>query len=439
MRTRFAERPAAKQRGRGFMIGLGLFGVGFAVLLAAVGYNAPNSIPGRGYYNLTAEFADADNIAPHGQVRLGGKIVGQVLDPRVEDGKAVVDLQIDPKYRPLRSDSKVEVRPRSAVGVRYIDITAGQKGRPLQEGDRIGLGQTSATRPLDELLATFDPETRVRTQQFLRNFGTGFAGRGEDLSDTLGAAPEMLRGTDSVLGTIADRTGAAGNFIRGGATIASAADPVRDVIAQGFEPEAKALRPFTDEGDAVRSTLEKAPPALTTLSGRLPAVSGFVRELEGLAEKSRPAFKAGPGAFRQTSALLREARPGLRDAKATLEKADDAVQPVLALLASVKPVLPQLTATLDNAKPIVERLGLYGCDFVKWGERWSNMMAFGNASGGVLRFNILGSGPDALGGVGEGAPDLSKAGVNASPYPAPCTSGTEVPKAYSPGGGKAGR
>jgi len=439
MRKRFAERPAAQQRSRGFMIGLGLFGIGFAILLAAIGYNAPNSIPGRGYYNLTAEFTDADNIAPHSQVRLGGKIVGQVLDPRVEEGKAVVDLQIDPKYRPLKSDSRVEVRPRSAVGVRYIDITAGQQGTPLKKGDRIGVKQTFATRPLDELLATFDPKTRVKTQQFLREFGTGFAGRGEDLAEVLDKAPDMLAGTDSVLGTIADRKGAAGNFIRGGATIATAADPVRDAIAQGFAPEAKALRPFTDEGDAVRATLDKAPAALTTLSSRLPTVNGFVRELEGFADKSGPVFEAGPGAFRQTSALLREARPGLRDANTTLQKASDAVAPVLSMLAAVKPVLPQLTATLDNAKPLVERLGLYGCDFVKWGERWSNMMAFGNASGGVLRFNVLATGPDSLAGVGGAAPGLSTAGVNPSPYPAPCISGTEVPKAFSPALGKAGR
>ena len=431
MRTRFAERPAAQQRGRGFMIGLGLFGIGFAVLLAAVGYNAPNSIPGRGYYNLTAEFSDADNIAPHGQVRLGGKIVGQVLDPRIEDGKALVDLQIDPKYRPLKSDSKIEVRPRSAVGVRYIDITAGQNGTPLEEGARIPMKQSSATRPLDELLSTFDPETRVRTQEFLRNFGKGFAGRGEDLNETIGKAPDMLAGTDAVLGTIADREGAAGNFIRGAATIATAADPVRNQIAQGFAPEAKALRPFTEEGDAVRSTLDKAPPALTTLSSRLPAVNGFVRELEGFADKSGPVFDAGPGAFRQTSALLREARPGLRDANATLEKANAAVNPVLTLLASIKPVLPQLTSTLDNSKPLVERLGAYGCDFIKWGERWSNMTGFGNASGGVLRFNVIIPGPDSAVGIGEAADALKTAGVNKSAYPAPCTSGTEVPKPLS--------
>ncbi len=426
MRTRFAERPAAQQRGRGFMIALGLLGIGMTLVFVAIGYNAPNSIPGRGYYNLEAEFADADNIAPHAQVRLGGKIVGQVLKPRVENGKAIVDLQIDPKYKPLKSDTKVEVRPRSAVGVRYIDIVQSATGTPLQEGDRIPASNTTATRALDEVLGTFDPETRVKTQQFLREFGTGFIARGEDLNDTIGAAPEFLDSTDSVLGAVANRTDAAGNLVRGGAIAATSADPVKEEIRAGFAPEAQALRPFSDSGDELKSTLDKAPPALNTLTTRLPTVNRFVTELEGFANRVRPVLDAGPGAFRQTSALLREARPGLRDADTTLRRANAAVVPTLQFLDTTRPVLPQLENTLNNAKPIVERLGAYGCDFINWGRRWSDMLAFGNAAGGVLRFNVVTPGPDSVVGLGDALAPTSTIGVNRSLYPKPCTSGTEV-------------
>lgn len=426
MRTRFAERPAAQQRGRGFMIALGLLGIGMTLVFVAIGYNAPNSIPGRGYYNLEAEFSDADNIAPHAQVRLGGKIVGQVLDPRVENGKAIVDLQIDPKYKPLKSDSIVEVRPRSAVGVRYVDIVQSATGRPLQEGDRIPLKNTRATRALDEVLGTFDPETRLMTQQFLQEFGNGTTGRGEDLNETLGEAPDFLRSTDSVLGAIADRTDAAGNLVRGGATAADAADPVRETIRQGFAPGAKALRPFSDRGSELQRTLDNAPPAFSTLTARLPTVNRFVTELEGFANRVRPVLDEGPRAFRQTSALLREARPGLRDANTTLRRANAAVVPTLQFLDTTRPVLPQLTATLDNAKPIVERLGAYGCDFINWGRRWTDMLAYGNADGGVLRFNLVLPGPDSVVGLGTAVPDaIASAGVNTSAYPPPCTSGTE--------------
>lgn len=432
MRTRFQERPAAQQRGRGFMIALGLLGIVTSLAFVAIGFNAPNNIPGRGYYNLQAEFADADNIAPHAQVRLGGKIVGQVLDPRVEDGKAIVDLQIDPRYRPLKSDSIVEVRPRSAVGVRYVDIQSGRSGAPLAEGERIPVRQTRATRALDEVLGTFDPQTRIKTQQFLREFGRGFAGRGEDLNDTIGAAPDVLRGTDEVLGAVARRTDAAGNLVRGAAVAATAADPVREQIRLGFAPEAKALRPFTDSGKALQSALDKSPATVSTLSSRLPTVNGLAAELEGLATRARPVLRSGPGALTQTAALLREARPGLIDADTTLKRADAAVVPTLRLLDSVRPVLPQLEGTLDNAKPVVERLGRYGCDFINWGRRWTEALGYGNSQGGYLRFNVVTPMPDAVTGLEGPAAQLSSVAVNRSPYPGPCKSMAETP---SPSGG----
>lgn len=430
MRTRrFAERPAAQQRGRGFMIALGLLGLGMTVAFTAIGFNAPNSIPGRGYYNLEAEFADADNIAPHAQVRLGGKIVGQVLNPRVEDGKAIVDLQIDPKYKPLKADSIVEVRPRSAVGVRYVDIRSGPDGAPLEEGARIPAAQTRATRALDEVLGTFDPETRVRTQQFLRELGTGLAGRGEDLNEALGAAPQTLRRTDDVVGAVAGRTDAAGNLVRGAAVAATSADPVREEIRLGFAPGAKALRPFSDRGGALQEALDEAPPTLATVSGRLPTVSRFVSELEGLARNARPALRAGPRAFTQASALLREARPGLVDADTTLRRANDAVIPTLVLLDTVKPVLPQLEGTLDNAKPVVERLGAYGCDVLQWGRRWTDALAFGNSQGGYLRFNLMTPTPEAVTGLQGALNDVGALTFNRSSYPAPCVAGSETPVA----------
>lgn len=426
MRTRFAERPAAQQRGRGFMIALGLLGLGMTVAFTVIGFNAPNSIPGRGYYSLEAEFADADNIAPHAQVRLGGKIVGQVLDPRVEDGKAIVDLQLDPKYEPLLSDSVVEVRPRSAVGVRYVDIVRSETGRPLREGDRIPVSNTRATRPLDEVLGTFDPQTRVRTQQVLRELGRGVSARGQDLNDTVAQAPDVLRRTSSVVGTLADRRGATANLVRGSAVAATSADPVRSDIRAGFAPEAAALRPFSDRGDAVRSTLDEAPPALATLRSRLPQVDRFVGELEGLARRARPVLEAGPGAFRQTSALLSEARPGLVDADTTLRRANAAVLPTIRLLDAVRPVLPQLEATLDNSAPLITRLGRYGCDVIAWGRRWTEALTYGNALGGHLRFNVITPSPESVTGLEGGLGPVGAIGLNRSPYPRPCQSQTET-------------
>ncbi|MBA2350186.1 MAG: MCE family protein [Solirubrobacterales bacterium] len=402
------------------MASVGMVGVLAVVVLTVIGFNSPNAIPGRSYYNLTAKFDTADNLTAHYQVRMGGKLVGQVLDPRVEDGQAVVDLQLEPSVEPLRSDTTLEVRPRSPVGVRYLDIEPGQKGTPMPEGATIPAKQTGSTTQLDEVLSTFDPKTRARTQVFMKELGTGFAGRGQDLNDTIGITPKMLRDTRTVLSAFTERPGSIRSIIRGGGTLADTADPVRIAIADGFAPEAEALKPFTEERDAVQSTLDKAPGALATVRSGLPQVDPLIEQVRGLARDVRPALRAGPTTFAQTSALLQEARPGLRDADDTLELADDAVLPTIRLLDTVKPVLPVLDSTLENGTPLVSTLGAYGCDIVQYGERWTSMLAFGNQDGGALRLNLQ-FGPESV----YGATARSPLAGPTNPRPEPCVAGTE--------------
>lgn len=435
MRTRFSERPASQQRGWVFMAAVGLVGVLGVLVLVYVGFRAPDAIPGRSYYTVKAKFTNADNLTGHYQVRDGGKLVGQVLNPRVENGEAVVDLQLDPSIRPLRTDTHIEVRPRSPVGVRYVDIKPGTSGAPIPEGGTIPASQTASTVQLDTVLGTFDPSTRKNAQRFFRELGSGFAGRGDDLNEALGGAPAMLSAAGGTGGTgaagtlssssgwlsaIADRQGAVTSLVDGGATIANAADPVSRQIADGFAPEAKALQPFTQERGAVQSTLDKAPGTFRTASSSLPSVNGLVDQLRGFARDVRPGLQAGPSTFAQTSALLRESRPGLRAAETTLRDAGTAVQPTLNLLSTLKPALPQIENTLTNLTPIVTNLGAHGCDLNLFGSRWTSMMRYGNQDGAVLRFNLT-FGPESL--YGQTRKLTGAHPSNA--YPKPCQAGTE--------------
>jgi virulence factor Mce-like protein len=431
MKSRFASRLTAQSapgdRSRLFLILLGTLGIVIGVVMVYVGFKAPDAIPGRSYFNVNAQFNDADNLSKHSQVRVGGKIVGQVLDPRVKDGKAIVKLQMDPSVKPLLSDTKVIVRPRSAVGVRYVDVVPGRSGQPLGDGDMIPSSQTSATRQLDEVLSTFDPETRVNTQKFLRNLGQGTAGRGEDLNAAIGAAPRFLTGTEAVTKALADRPGAVSGLIRGGAGAADAADPVRDAIATGFEPEAQALGPFHEEATGFRETLDRAPAALRTVQQSLAQTDPFVRDLGSLARNVRPALTSAPAALHQTRALFREARPGLRAADGTLRTLGRGVSPTLQLLAAVRPVLPDVDATLTDALPITDTLGQHGCDITMFGRNWTSMMANGNAGGGYLRLELVTPAIQSIAGLQDLPLGLSKLGNYKNPYPKPCVAGTEKP------------
>jgi ABC-type transporter Mla subunit MlaD len=421
MRVRWGnERVASRQRSRAFMVSLGLFGIGVFLAFAYIGFEAPNAIPGRSYYNVYAQFKNGDNLTYHYQVRVDGDIVGQVLSPKVSHGIATVQLQMDPSVQPLRSDTTVQVLPRSAVGVRYVEVTPGLHGRPLRNGATIPDTQTSATLQLDTALSTFNAPTRTNIQYFLRSFGEGLVGQGQNLNDTLGASPKFLTGGNELLSAISSHPGSVKSLIDGSATMANATYPVRTVAATGFHPEAQALMPFHDAQSGLDGTLTQAPPTLTTLTSKLPAFEQLAQQMTGFANAIRPGLRAGPSSFSQTSALLTEARPQLVEAKLVLNTTGLAVNPVLGLLGSVQPVLQPLKSGLLSADPIVTTLGQHGCDFIRFGQHWTSMQEYGNAQGQQLRFQLSSPDVSSLIGITRKTPTTFS-----DPYPAPCVSGTE--------------
>src|SRR5258708_11236692 len=187
---------------------------------------------------------NADNLEDHYDVRIGGLLAGQVLGTTVRNHLADVDLQLSSAFKPLRSDSRIEIRLRSAIGVRYVEIIPGTHGAPLPNGATIQPAQTSSPVDLDQVLATFDPQTRARTRDLLGELGTGVGGQGQAVNNVLGSAPGFLSSLGSVSAAINARPGATQAFISSTQAAAAAVDPVRDNLANGFRPVAQALSPF---------------------------------------------------------------------------------------------------------------------------------------------------------------------------------------------------
>src|SRR6476469_735325 len=144
------------------------------VVLVAVflAYNANSGLPFVPSYQLRADVPNAANLVVGNDVRIGGARVGTVdaITPVVrEDGSVVarLDLKLATTIDPLPVDSTVIVRPRSARGLKYVQITRGQSSRGFEDGATIPVHQaTPAPVELDEVLNTIEDRTRQtgRTQ-----------------------------------------------------------------------------------------------------------------------------------------------------------------------------------------------------------------------------------------------------------------------------------
>src|SRR3954447_8404239 len=287
-------RPVGKQRSRAFMLTVGIGGLLLAAVTFYIGYQAAYTVPFRGYYNLHAQFDNAENLANHYEIREGGVRVGQLLNPRVKGGKAVVDLRISDKYKPLLSDTQVRVRLRSAVGVRYLELIPGKRGTPLPDGATIPAANAKTPVELDKVLGTFDTKTRARTRELLNQMGIGAVGRGTDVNEAIHTSPQFFRGAGSVSQAITDRPGAMSAFVANSNGAADALDPVRDDIATGFRPEAQALAPFADSRGAVQQTLSSAGATMAQLQSTLPGVNRLLAEVRGFAHDAQPTLREAP-------------------------------------------------------------------------------------------------------------------------------------------------
>ncbi|MEA2350302.1 MAG: phospholipid/cholesterol/gamma-HCH transport system substrate-binding protein, partial [Thermoleophilaceae bacterium] len=156
-------------------------------------YNANTGLPFVPTYNLKAELPSGANLVPGNEVRIGGFRVGIIdkLDTTTKTGVvngkqqvrsiAVVRMKIDKVAEPLSVDTGVLVRPRSALGLKFIELTPGKSKRVFRDGDTIPLSQrTPKPVEFDDFLNTFDDPTRQNSQDALTGFGEALAGRGSD-------------------------------------------------------------------------------------------------------------------------------------------------------------------------------------------------------------------------------------------------------------------
>lgn len=415
-----SRRPASKATPRAVILGLGVFGVLAVTAFAVLGYIAPSGIPGRSYYTVKANFARADGLVVHSDVKLGGRLVGQVLNPHIEDGHPVATLKLDADVAPLRSDTRLRVRPRGLLGVVYVEIAPGERGRPIPEGGSIPAKQTTPSIQLDDVLSTFDARTRMRTQTLLRQLGSGVVGRGEQLNTLLQQSPGYVHDFGSIAAAVNARPGSVTRFVQGAADLFTAIDPARVDLAAGFGPLAASFAPFVEQGQAWRAALGLAPQTLRVTRSGLLRTDPLLRSTDRLARQLTKTLDPAPRAFNATADLLKASRPSLQRLPATLALAREASVPTARLASRLDLNLPLLRAGLRPALPVARELGPRTCDFRSFLGHWGAMDSYGTSALNYLRASASIGSTESYAGYSEKQPLTSS-----NPYPKPCEAGWE--------------
>jgi virulence factor Mce-like protein len=287
-----------------------------AVFLA---YNANNGLPFVPTYRVSVQVPNAEALVKGNDVRVGGIRVGVVqnIEPQqADDGtvSAKLDLKLDKEVDPLPEDSTVTVRSRSALGLKYLQISPGRSANGLPEGAELPLAAAKPeTVDIDQLLNTFDVPTRRAIQTNLVEFGTAVAGRGPDLNAGIGALSQTVRLLEPVARNLSSNSTGLDRFFRALEATAAEVAPVAETQAQlfvsldtTFSALAAVARPFIQE------TISKSPPTLDTANAVLPRLRPFLRHSRGLFADLRPSARLLIGTAPQLASALRVGTPVLR-------------------------------------------------------------------------------------------------------------------------------
>ena len=161
-------------------------------------WNANKGLPFVPTKQVQVQFANGANLLPGNEVREGGYRIGIVKDmkPRPLPGGgigALVTLQIDEKQGRIPADTQVAIRPRSVLGLKYVEITARQQSDDPRRR-RHDPGRATRTSPSTSTSSSTSSTSRRATARSknLRGFGDAFASRGADLNRTIAEAPRLL-------------------------------------------------------------------------------------------------------------------------------------------------------------------------------------------------------------------------------------------------------
>ena len=132
------------------------------VVLVFLAYNANNGLPFVPSYDVKVEVPNAAGLVKGNEVRVGGTRVGVItkIEPSTQaDGSviAVLTLKLNSVVEPIPSDTTVMIRPRSALGLKYVQLTRGPSSKGLPNGGTLSIAQaTPAPVEIDEFFDTFN-------------------------------------------------------------------------------------------------------------------------------------------------------------------------------------------------------------------------------------------------------------------------------------------
>ncbi|HEX6389284.1 MAG TPA: MlaD family protein, partial [Solirubrobacteraceae bacterium] len=347
-----------------------------AVFLA---YNANSGLPFVPTRQLNVEMTNGANLVKGNEVRSGGFRIGLVDDmvpARLsENGRvgAKLTLKLDRKIGDIPVDSRVTIRPRSALGLKYVELETGRSRRTLPDGGTLPASRTTVETDLDEVYNIFDKDTRESAQENLQVFGDALIGRGFDLSRTIAVAPSLFGHLGRVMRVLSKpETDLRSFFGELGDTVRVIA-PVSATNARLFTTMADTFEAFSRDPQALKDTISKTPSTLDVGTRSLRVQRPFLEHTAALSKDLEAATGELRGALPPLNRALAIGTPVTKRTVPFYERLEDAMGSLrrLAVAPTTTGSLRGLTATVTSLQPQLRFLGPWVTVCNTWNFWWT--------------------------------------------------------------------
>jgi phospholipid/cholesterol/gamma-HCH transport system substrate-binding protein len=307
----------------------------------------PSWVPliGTDRFALEAEFSTAQAVIPgQGQsVDIAGIKVGEVSGVKLENGHAVVGMDVDNKYAPLiHEDSSLLLRPKTGLNDMVVEVDPGTHSSPqVKENSTIPLASTQPQVNPDEFLASLDADTQQFLKLLLANGATALdpeQGRDVKLSNALRRLDPFARDIARISGALATRrqniAGSIHNF---------------QLLSTELGNKDQDLTNFVDSSDAVLASFARQEAsirgAIKELPGTLKETQGALTSANDLALQSGPALKKSLPGAKATAPALRALRPLFRQTAGPIQN-------------QIRPFTVQVKSPVQHVAQISQGLGV---------------------------------------------------------------------------------
>jgi phospholipid/cholesterol/gamma-HCH transport system substrate-binding protein len=314
-------------------------------------------------FAVNAEFSTAQAVTPgQGQsIRVSGVQIGQIGNVTLQNGTAIVRMDIDQKYKHLiHTDATALLRPKTGLKDMFVELDPGKGPSPVvKPGYTIPIGNTLPDINVDEILSSLDADTRSYLDLLVNGAGQGLKGKGgSELAQVLERFEPTNRDLARVNTAVAKRGTNLSRLVNSLQRLNTALETEQGQIVQLVDSSSTVFRAFASQDTNISRSVADLPGTLSQATATLAKVQAFANQLGPTARNLLPAARSLPAANAALTALARPSAPIVqKQIRPFIVAARPLVRNLRPAAINLSKATPNISGTFNTLNHLVNMLG----------------------------------------------------------------------------------